>query len=88
MAGLLSLRTSFAERRMHLGYRKARLLADCALGPAGTILRGHEFHYATVTQNTDEPFLHVVDANDQTLGQTGSRRGLVTGSFFHLIDSD
>src|SRR3981081_4380157 len=28
MAGLLPLATSFAERRLHLGYRSARLMAD------------------------------------------------------------
>ena len=31
-----AIATSFAERRMNLGYRSARLLADCALGPAGS----------------------------------------------------
>ncbi len=32
MAGLLGVETSFAKRRMTLGYREARLAADCALG--------------------------------------------------------
>ena len=49
MAGLLGHETSFAERKLHLGYREARLIAASALGPAGGALRGHEFHYATVT---------------------------------------
>src|SRR5262249_38214535 len=35
MAGLLSVETSFAKRKMQLGYRDARLLADGPLGPAG-----------------------------------------------------
>ena len=47
MAGLLGHATSFAARRLHLGYREARLLADGPLGRAGARLRGHEFHYAT-----------------------------------------
>ena len=47
MAGLLPLVTSFAERRLHLGYRSARLLGETALGAAGARFRGHEFHYAT-----------------------------------------
>ena len=33
-----------------LGYRRARLLADGPLGPGGTWLRGHEFHYATLAE--------------------------------------
>ena len=35
MTGLLGHATSFAKRKLHLGYRTARLLSDCVLGPAG-----------------------------------------------------
>ena len=35
MAGLLGVETSFAKRRMTLGYREARIAADCALGTRG-----------------------------------------------------
>jgi cobyrinic acid a,c-diamide synthase len=48
MAGLLPLVASFAERRLHLGYRSATLLQDAPLGVAGTGFRAHEFHYATI----------------------------------------
>ena len=86
MAGLLSVRTSFAKRRMTLGYREARLAADCALGQAGALLRGHEFHYATIADpGADEPFAFVTDAYGEPAKPAGSRRGLVTGSFFHAI---
>jgi cobyrinic acid a,c-diamide synthase len=86
MVGLLDHETSFARRRLHLGYRRAELLADGALGPAGTALRGHEFHYATVSAaGTDAPFVQLADAHGTMLGPAGSRRGRVTGSFFHLI---
>ena len=47
MAGLLPVSTSFAKRKLSLGYRAARLRGDHPLGRAGTVLRGHEFHYAT-----------------------------------------
>ena len=36
MAGLLPLETSFQERRLALGYRRARLAADGPLGKVGT----------------------------------------------------
>ncbi|HSV00849.1 MAG TPA: cobyrinate a,c-diamide synthase, partial [Roseiarcus sp.] len=56
MAGLLGVETSFAKRRMTLGYREARIASDCALGAAGLILRGHEFHYATIAASGgDDP---------------------------------
>lgn len=86
MAGLLDVSTSFAKRRMHLGYRSAETLADGPFGPAGTRLRGHEFHYATITDpGRDEPFALAGDAHGGPIAPTGSRRGRVSGTFFHVI---
>ncbi|WP_312407236.1 cobyrinate a,c-diamide synthase, partial [Rhizobium sp.] len=44
MTGLLSHATSFAKRKMNLGYRQARLLGHSAIGSANDLIRGHEFH--------------------------------------------
>jgi cobyrinic acid a,c-diamide synthase len=89
MAGLLTHATSFAERRLHLGYRAATLLQDCPLGAVGARLRGHEFHYATLTEpGTDEPLAELFDAEGTPLGSSGGRRGHVTGTFFHAIARD
>jgi cobyrinic acid a,c-diamide synthase len=86
MAGLLGHAASFAARRLHLGYREARLLADGALGRAGSTIRGHEFHYATlVSPGADDIFLEMTDAQGQPLGAAGGRRGHVSGAFFHAI---
>jgi cobyrinic acid a,c-diamide synthase len=86
MAGLLGHATSFAKRRLHLGYREARLLADGPLGRAGARLRGHEFHYASVVERGgDDPFAEVADGEGRALGTDGGRRGRVTGGFFHAI---
>jgi cobyrinic acid a,c-diamide synthase len=86
MVRLLNHSTSFAARKMHLGYRRATLLSDSALGMQGTSLRGHEFHYATVSDPGDnEAFAALSDASGAPLGAAGSRRGHVSGSFFHLI---
>ncbi|HMR33143.1 MAG TPA: cobyrinate a,c-diamide synthase [Geminicoccaceae bacterium] len=86
MLGLLAHATSFARRRLHLGYREARLLADCPLGPAGAEVRGHEFHYAHVTDPGDDaPLAELADGVGRPLGPAGGRRGRVTGTFFHAI---
>jgi cobyrinic acid a,c-diamide synthase len=86
MAGLLGVETSFAKRRMTLGYREACIAAGCALGTRGMVLRGHEFHYATiVATGGDDPFAHVRDVYGSAEAPAGSRRGRVTGSFFHVI---
>lgn len=90
MAGLLGLETSFAARRMHLGYRSAVLGAAIPGLPAGSRLRGHEFHYATILAQPDAPLAQVTDAAGQPVAETGSHRrlaggGCASGTFFHLI---
>ena len=87
MAGLLQVETSFARRAFHLGYRRARLLPDGALGPAGGVVLGHEFHFASVVRVGDEPLVDCRDAHGQAVPEAGARRGRVSGTFFHLIDA-
>ncbi|MGO4525104.1 cobyrinate a,c-diamide synthase [Microvirga sp. 2MCAF35] len=88
MAGLLPVETSYAKRKMHLGYRVAHLLGDGAMGRVGQRLVGHEFHYAAVTQSDpsrETAFAAITDAEGNALGLAGHRIGHVTGSFFHVI---
>ena len=86
MAGLLQLETSFATRSLHLGYRRARLLADCPLGSVGAEIMGHEFHYASTLVAADDPLVACRDAAGGVMPEGGARRGSVTGTFFHAID--
>ena len=89
MSGLLPLMTSFAERRMHLGYRRAILRVRTPLGAAGAVFRGHEFHYATIVrQSAATPLFSVLGPADEDLGAYGLRQGSVFGSFIHLIDRE
>ncbi|MCB1417261.1 MAG: cobyrinic acid a,c-diamide synthase, partial [Nitratireductor sp.] len=84
MLGLLPVETSFRERRLHLGYRR---LAPLSGAPYSTPLTAHEFHYATTVREGDGDRLFAVrDALGTDLGETGLRRGSVTGSFMHIID--
>jgi len=86
MTGLLGHATSFAARRLHLGYRQATLVHDCLLGHAGATLRGHEFHYASLIEpGGDDVLCDLADGEGKALGTAGGRRGNVTGSFFHII---
>jgi cobyrinic acid a,c-diamide synthase len=88
MAGLLGLETSFAKRRMHLGYRVATLAAAMPGHRTGSRLRGHEFHYSSVLAQPDAPLAVVHDATGAAVAETGSRRGHASGTFFHLIAED
>ena len=84
MTGLLPLGTSFATRKLHLGYRYLR--HDGAL-PLPQGLRGHEFHYSTVEWQGDGDTLFTAsDSAGRDMGASGLRRGNVMGSYAHIID--
>ena len=82
MAGLLRLHTSFAIRRLHLGYRQV----SATYGPFPGRWAAHEFHYATVLQAEGPPLFTATDAEGGALPAMGLVRGCVSGSFAHLID--
>ncbi len=82
MAGLLPVSTSFAKRKLHLGYRQLEPLA----GPWNTPLLAHEFHYSTITATGEADSLFSArDAAGRELGAMGMRRGNVLGSYAHII---
>jgi cobyrinic acid a,c-diamide synthase len=86
MTGLLGHSTSYAKRKMNLGYRQATLKHDSPIGRAGDTVRGHEFHYSkTVDAGADAPLADLFDGQGKPLGPSGARRGHVTGTFFHAI---
>ncbi|MEQ8965370.1 MAG: cobyrinate a,c-diamide synthase [Azospirillaceae bacterium] len=87
MAGLLPVETSFAEPRLHLGYRRLTLRVATPFGPAGARLAGHEFHYARQTgPAAPDPLFEAEDATGRALGAIGARSGTVFGSYAHLVD--
>ncbi len=88
MAGLLGLETSYEKRKFNLGYRRAVLTQDMPGFAAGSALRGHEFHYSSILAQPDGPLAEVADADGNPVVQSGSYRGNVTGTFFHMITED
>ncbi|WP_422000752.1 cobyrinate a,c-diamide synthase [Roseovarius mucosus] len=82
MAGLLPLDTSFATRRLHLGYR--HLAAHT--GPFPGTWAAHEFHYATTLRADGPTLFTATDAEGTELPPMGLHSGRVSGSFAHLID--
>ncbi|WP_421121443.1 cobyrinate a,c-diamide synthase [Aquihabitans daechungensis] len=65
MVGAVPVDAAMTER-LTLGYRTARQQVATPLGPVGTVLRGHEFHYTA----TDPP-----GAALQLTGRTGTAPG-------------
>jgi cobyrinic acid a,c-diamide synthase len=95
MCGALPGRAVLRGRRAALGYRQARTLAPGPFGPAGTILRGHEFHYSEYEgaeydglesgAGAGEPLAHAfaLMATDGRETQDGQARGNIVGGYFH-----
>jgi cobyrinic acid a,c-diamide synthase len=81
MAGLLDLETSFAARRLHLGYRSVH----ASTSPFRGAWSAHEFHYATTLRADGPPLFVAQDAEGADLGPMGLVNGSVCGSFAHLI---
>jgi cobyrinic acid a,c-diamide synthase len=48
MLGLFPIRARMQDRLRALGYREVNVRQDTLLGPAGTVIRGHEFHYSAI----------------------------------------
>ena len=87
MLGLLPLETSFAERRLHLGYRNVSTLGETPFGPNGAPFAAHEFHHASIRfEGEADRAFRSFDAEGNELGSVGLRVGRAFGSFLHLID--
>jgi len=82
MVGLLGLTTSFAQRKLHLGYR---VLNGVDPSKPDNYL-AHEFHYATTLSAEGKPLFNAKDALGNDLGAMGLVEGRVAGSFAHIID--
>jgi cobyrinic acid a,c-diamide synthase len=86
MVDIFPGRAKMHSRFQALGYRKVELLADGVLGPVGTVLRGHEFHYSMVeglSESDCEPAFRVADRRGRKC-LAGFRRGNVVASYVHL----
>ncbi len=89
MTGLLPVETSFARRKLHLGYRKVTTTTASPLGVKASVFRGHEFHYASiVSEDNTAPLFAATNTRGDDLGTVGTAIGSVAGSFIHLIDQD
>jgi len=77
MAGIFNYKTSFANMKLHLGYRKLEMENIC--------LKGHEFHYSNL-ENSDERKADVVakNAKDLSVDMPVFRYKNCWASYMHL----
>ncbi len=85
VAGLFPATAKMLPRRKALGYREVTLQDDSLLGPAGTVLRGHEFHYSEMQMPDNiERVYRVTARNGREQFAEGFVTGPVLGSYIHL----
>ncbi len=82
MAGVFPVTARMGSGRAVLGYRELTLTASGLLGPAGSRLRGHEFHYSTIDPMPDEIERVYRLADGRVEGYT--LHGHTLGSYLHL----
>ena len=86
MSGVFPARVVMDKGLAALGYREVRLARDCLLGPAGTMARGHEFHYSRfepAPPDAATAFL-VSDRKGPRPGPEGFLSGETLGTYIHL----
>lgn len=81
LAGILPGTSHLQDRLCRFGYVTLRAQEDTLLGPAGTEIQGHEFHYADTTENGTA--FSAVRPNGKQWRAVVSRPGLAAG-FPHL----
>jgi cobyrinic acid a,c-diamide synthase len=83
--GVFPARARMLPKRKALGYRQVETRADCIIGPAGTVARGHEFHYSEIDTLSDKIFRHYrVTRQGRELADEGYRFRNCLASYIHL----
>ncbi len=88
MAGLLPFATRMLSRRKALGYTEVLLREPCLLGPSGTVLRGHEFHYSEIVDLEEMDSLKQLyelrKRKHVAARREGYSKGSILASYIHL----
>lgn len=84
MLGFLNLETSFATRKLSLGYRDLTPLTGDL--PWQGPLKGHEFHYSTIAASQGEPLFSASAAASTDTANIGLRDEKIMGSYAHIVE--
>jgi cobyrinic acid a,c-diamide synthase len=89
MVDVLPVETRMLARRKALGYVEVTTRRATLWGPAGTVLRGHEFHYSELIEDPLQgrdwhAAYDVLDCRQKQHRLEGYARGAVLVSYLHL----
>lgn len=88
MTDIFPVRAAMNDRFRALGYREVKTTADSLLGPAGTLARGHEFHYSAIDDQDASETIPAIYALHDRKGPRNHPEGFLVGntlgSYVHL----
>jgi len=84
LAGLIPMKAEMTRRLQGIGYRRGVFREDNFLGPRGTTVQGHEFHYSRVTYDQEFPPAYELFKGDQADRMEGYARDNIVASYLHL----
>ena len=86
MVGIFPIKASMENRLKALGYREIITKKSSILGPAGTRIRGHEFHYSKIQamEKLTDCIYSMTGRTSSFHGEEGFVRNRVLGSYVHL----
>jgi cobyrinic acid a,c-diamide synthase len=85
LLGILPMAMEMTSKLVDFGYVTVTFTRDCLLGPQGTSLRGHSFHYSRICSSSGTPTSYHVDFSlSGKQQQEGFTSGNVLASYVHL----
>ena len=84
LAGLIPMKAEMTKRLQGIGYRRGVFREDIFLGPRGTTVQGHEFHYSRVTFDQEFPPAYELFKGGHSDRMEGYARDNIVASYLHL----
>ena len=85
MAGIIPAQVQMQKKLAALGYREASAVQDSFLLKQGEILRGHEFHYSTITYREEEIIHYAYETKGlRGLKHEGYASGSIVAGYTHV----
>jgi cobyrinic acid a,c-diamide synthase len=85
LLGIVPLAMEMTNKLVDFGYVTVTLTQDCLLGPRGTTIRGHSFHYSRIRSGSEAATSYQVEFSLSGMKQReGFTCGNVLASYVHL----
>jgi len=84
LAGLIPMKAEMTKHLQGIGYKRGVFREDNFLGPSGTTVQGHEFHYSRVTYDQEFPPTYELFKGNQFDRMEGYAQDNIVASYLHL----